>query len=84
MLVRSIDSSPHATSLFFPTLSGVDALGNVLVIDRKHGPFVISNLGKSGRLVGDDVKAYHVIENGDVVAFSGAVPYSYGYGAPVV
>ena len=35
-------------------------------------------------LVGDDVKAYHVIEDGDVVAFSGAVPYSYGYGAPVV
>ena len=35
-------------------------------------------------LVGDAVKDYHLIEDGDVVAFSGAVPYSYGYGAPVV
>ncbi len=35
-------------------------------------------------LVGADVKEYHLIEDGDVVAFSGAVPYSYGYGAPVV
>lgn len=24
------------------------------------------------------------LENGDIVAFSGPVPYSYGYGAPVV
>lgn len=24
------------------------------------------------------------LENGDVIAFSGPVPYSYGYGAPVV
>ena len=35
-------------------------------------------------LVGDRIKDYHVIEEGDVVAFSGAVPYSYGYGSPVV
>ena len=34
--------------------------------------------------VGAAVKDSHPIENGDVVAFSGAVPYSYGYGAPVV
>ena len=35
-------------------------------------------------LVGDQIKDYHMIEDGDVVAFSGAVPYSYGYGSPVV
>ena len=35
-------------------------------------------------IFGDAVKSYHVIEDGDVVAFSGAVPYSYGYGSPVV
>lgn len=35
-------------------------------------------------LVGDQIKDYHLIEDGDVVAFSGAVPYSYGYGSPVV
>ena len=35
-------------------------------------------------LVGAGIRAGHQIEDGDVVAFSGAVPYSYGYGAPVV
>ena len=35
-------------------------------------------------LVGEEINEHRTIEDGDVVAFSGAVPYSYGYGAPVV
>ena len=35
-------------------------------------------------LVGAPVHAGHQLEDGDVVAFSGPVPYSYGYGSPVV
>jgi len=35
-------------------------------------------------LVGDAVNGGHQIEDGDVIALSGPVPYSYGYGAPVV
>lgn len=35
-------------------------------------------------LVGAAINGHHVVEEGDVVALSGAVPYSYGYGAPVV
>ncbi len=35
-------------------------------------------------LVGAEFKDYHMVEEGDVVALSGPVPYSYGYGAPVV
>ncbi len=35
-------------------------------------------------LVGSQVNGNHQIEEGDVIAFSGAVPYSYGYGSPVV
>lgn len=34
--------------------------------------------------VGDGIRDYHVLDDGDVVALSGAVPYSYGYGSPVV
>jgi len=34
-------------------------------------------------LVGQ-VRFAHELEDGDVVAFSGPVPYSYGYGSPVV
>lgn len=34
--------------------------------------------------VGDPVRRTYAVEQGDVIAFSGPVPYSYGYGAPVV
>ncbi len=33
---------------------------------------------------GGCVNAAHVLADGDVIAFSGPVPYSYGYGSPVV
>ena len=35
-------------------------------------------------LVGDAVNGAYQVEDGDVIALSGPVPYSYGYGAPVV
>lgn len=35
-------------------------------------------------LVGVEINADAVLHDGDVVAFSGPVPYSYGYGAPIV
>ncbi len=44
---------------------------------------------KNGRdvstgLVGAHVNLNATVSDGDVIAFSGPVPYSYGYGAPVV
>ena len=38
----------------------------------------------TGGLVGAPVRDTRELEDGDVVAFSGPVPYSYGLGAPVV
>ena len=38
----------------------------------------------SAGAVGAPVRLDKVLEDGDVVAFSGPVPYSFGYGAPVV
>lgn len=35
-------------------------------------------------LVGTEINGDAVLNEGDVIAFSGPVPYSYGYGAPVV
>ncbi|MBT4890067.1 MAG: MoaD/ThiS family protein [Rhodospirillales bacterium] len=35
-------------------------------------------------LVGDDIRTSYELEDGDVVAFSGPVPFSYGYGAAIV
>ena len=63
----------------------VGALADQLGIPRADLFLVLVN----GRditpgLVGAEVKGSREIEHGDVIAFSGAVPYSYGYGAPVV
>ena len=38
----------------------------------------------SDGLVGGPVNVHAVLEDGDTIAFSGPVPYSYGYGAPIV
>ena len=35
-------------------------------------------------LVGVEINGDAVLDDGDVIAFSGPVPYSYGYGAPIV
>jgi len=35
-------------------------------------------------LVGAEIRTGYELEDGDVVALSGPVPFSYGYGAPVV
>jgi sulfur carrier protein ThiS len=68
-----------------PAGTTVGELADRLGVPRKELFLVLVN----GRditpgLVGDDIKDYHVLDDGDVIAFSGAVPYSYGYGSPVV
>ena len=68
-----------------PAGTTVGDLADRLGVPRKELFLVLVN----GRditpgLVGDAVRDYHVLDEGDVVALSGAVPYSYGYGSPVV
>ena len=48
--------------------------------------FLVMRNGRdvSSGLVGERVNLDVVLDDGDVIAFSGPVPYSYGYGAPVV
>ncbi len=38
----------------------------------------------TGGQVGDPVNLERALEDGDVIALSGPVPYSFGFGAPVV
>jgi len=71
--------------LTVPAGTTVGQLASRLGVPRKKLFLVLVN----GRditpgLVGDDIKDYHVLNDGDVIALSGAVPYSYGYGSPVV
>jgi len=71
--------------LTLPVGTTVGELADQLRIPRRALFLVLVN-GRDvtpGR-VGEAIKDYHQIQDGDVVAFSGPVPYSYGYGAPVV
>lgn len=71
--------------LSLPAGSTVGELADRLAIPRSALFLVLVNGRDITRgLVGAPVKDYHTIEDGDVVAFSGAVPYSYGLGSPVV
>ena len=53
-------------------------LGEIFLV-LKNGRDITPGLYQGGN-VNQDV----VLDDGDVIAFSGPVPYSYGYGAPVV
>ena len=71
--------------LTLPVGTTVGEFADRLMIPR-HALYLVLVNGRdvTPGLVGAGIKAHHVVEHGDVVAFSGAVPYSYGYGAPVV
>jgi hypothetical protein len=84
-IARHGGGNGQGRKLSLPAGTTVGELADRLAIPRDQLFLVLVN----GRdvtpgLVGAGIKAYHTIEDGDVVAFSGAVPYSYGYGAPVV
>jgi len=84
-IVKYADAEGSRRELSLPAGTTVGELADRLRIPRDELFLVLVN----GRditpgLVGGDIKDYHLVEDGDVVAFSGAVPYSYGYGAPVV
>jgi hypothetical protein len=52
-----------------------------------HDIFLVLKNGRDitpGLYQGGAVNREAVLDDGDVIAFSGPVPYSYGYGAPVV
>lgn len=72
----------------FLTLPVGSTVGNILSrfnIAEKD-VFVVFRNGRdiTPGLVGDAVRSSCEISDGDVIALSGPVPFSYGYGAPVV
>jgi hypothetical protein len=84
-ITRYAKGAGTTRSLTLPAGTSVGDLAVQLEIPRQALHLVMVN----GRditpgLVGAEVRAEHQLEDGDVVAFSGPVPYSYGYGAPVV
>ena len=76
-LVRRLELEPGAT------------VGDLIRIFRMPLPeiFLVLRNGRDitpGLYQGGVVNESVALDDGDVIAFSGPVPYSYGYGAPVV
>ncbi len=61
-----------------------DLVGRLKVPGDKLFLVLINGRDVTPGLVGAAVNGARALEDGDVVALSGPVPYSYGYGAPVV
>lgn len=79
--------SPHLPPQLertYPVGTTIDQLIHDLNLPRQDLFLILIN-GRdiSSGLVGA-LNVSREIEDGDIVAFSGPVPYSYGYGAPVV
>lgn len=72
-------------SVTLPAGSSIGDLANLLRLPSDE-VFLIMRNGRdvTPGLVGAAVNLEPALEDGDVIAFSGPVPYSYGFGAPVV
>jgi hypothetical protein len=82
---KRADAGPPRRKLRLPAGATVGHVARQLGITIDEIFLVLVN-GKdiTPGLIGDRIRDYHMLDDGDVVAFSGAVPYSFGYGAPVV
>lgn len=76
-LVQKIELEPGATVGDLIARFGLP-LGEIFLVLR-NGRDITPGLYQGG-----SVRTEVALEDGDVVAFSGPVPYSFGYGAPVV
>jgi len=83
----STHGNPDAVKepLEYPAGTTVGDIFKNLKLPRAHLFLVLVN-GRdvSPGLVGGEPYFNYELEDGDILAFSGPVPYSFGYGAPVV
>ncbi len=84
-LTKYTDAKGWREKINLPAGSTVRDLIEKLNLPRSEIFLVLCNGNDiSPGIVGAEVNLSAVLEDGDVIAFSGPVPFSYGYGAPVV
>lgn len=85
-LARYNDGNSAGRRLNLAAGSTVGDLMQLLRLPR-HEVFLVMRNGKDispGLYEAGQVNTEAALEDGDVIAFSGPVPYSWGYGAPIV
>lgn len=70
--------------LEYPVGTNVGDIFKDLDLPRDHLFLILVNGRDISPGIVGELHFKHELEDGDVIAFSGPVPYSYGYGAPVV
>lgn len=83
-LFKYRDANNPAGRVRLPAGSTVGDLMARLGLARREVFLVMRNGRDITRSLHDEINTGAVLEEGDVIAFSGPVPYSWGYGAPVV
>ena len=84
-LATQIERGHFAREVSLPVGSTVKDLCDELKLATDRVFLVLVNGSDiSSGCVGEPVRTDYYIQDGDVVALSGPVPYSWGYGAPVV
>jgi len=83
--IKAPDGGPRLRDIAMTAGDTLDDLVRVLGID-KDALFIVWANGRdvSKRMCSDGINLDYVIEDGDEIALSGPIPYSWGYGSPVV
>ncbi len=83
-LARHMGPGNNIRSMEFPAGSTIADIIEQLRIDRRDVFYVLRNGRDVSKRLGEPVNLDVFLEDGDTIALSGPVPYSWGYGAPVM
>lgn len=83
-LTRFAGAGGMITRVSLPAGSTVGDLMRRLAVPANEVYLVLRNGRDVTRSLYDELNTEAVIDDGDVIALSGPVPYSWGYGAPIV
>lgn len=82
--VKAPDGGPRLRDIAMHAGDTLSDLVNTLGIDRNMLFIVWANGRDVTKRLGAEINLDYVMEDGDEIALSGPVPYSWGYGSPVV
>jgi hypothetical protein len=82
--VKAPDGGPRLRDIAMHAGDTLSDLVNTLGIDRNMLFIVWANGRDVTKRLGAEINLDYVMEDGDEIALSGPIPYSWGYGSPVV
>jgi len=82
--IKAPDGGPRLRNITMNAGDTLNDLVTALGIDKKALFIVWANGRDVTKRLGAQINLDYVMEDGDEIALSGPIPYSWGYGSPVV